>query len=66
MLAKITGKIAEMGGNILALGTMMGESPTNREITIRVADVPEEELVSAMEEMEVGIKVLDARFCTLA
>ena len=66
VLAKITGKIAEMGGNILALGTMMGESPTNREITIRVADVPEEELVSAMEEMEVEIKVLDARFCTLA
>jgi len=62
-LAKITGKIAELGGNILALGTTMGEDPTNRQLTIRVADVPEEQLVAAMEEL--GLKVLDVRFCTL-
>ncbi len=65
ILAKITAKIAAMGGNILALGTMMGEDPTNREIVIRVTDVSEGEMVAAMEELGLGIEVLDARFCAL-
>jgi acetoin utilization protein AcuB len=63
MLAKIAGKVAEMGGNFIAQGTIMGEDPTNRQLTIKVADVPEEQLVSAMEEL--GLKILDARYCTL-
>ena len=63
MLAKITGRIAELGGNILALGTTMGEDPSNRQVTIRVADVEQEQLVAAMKEL--GLEVLDARFCTL-
>jgi acetoin utilization protein AcuB len=62
-LAKITGKIAELGGNILALGTTMGEDPTNRQITVRVADVEQEQLIAAMEDL--GLKVLDVRFCAL-
>ena len=61
-LAKIAGKIAEVGGNILAQGTIMGEDPTNRELTVKVADVSEEQLVTAMEEL--GLKILDARYCT--
>jgi len=65
MLAKITGKIAEVGGNILALGTTMGEDPSNRQITIRVADVSEEDLKAAIEELGEGIRILDARFCKL-
>jgi acetoin utilization protein AcuB len=63
MLAKIAGKVAEMGGNFVAQGTIMGEDPTNRQLTIKVADVPEEQLVAAMEEL--GLKILDARYCTL-
>lgn len=63
MLAKIAGKVAEMGGNLVAQGTIMGEDPTNRQLTIKVTDVPEEQLVSAMEEL--GLKILDARYCTL-
>jgi acetoin utilization protein AcuB len=63
MLAKIAGKVTEMGGNFVAQGTIMGEDPTNRLLTIKVADVPEEQLVSAMEEL--GLKILDARYCTL-
>ena len=62
MLAKVAGKIADLGGNILALGTMMGEDPSNREIAVKVADVLEEKLVAAMEEL--GLEVLDARYCT--
>jgi acetoin utilization protein AcuB len=63
MLAKITGRIAEIGGNILALGTMMGEDPTNREIAVRVADVSLEELTTAMEELGAKIKIKDSRVC---
>jgi len=62
-LAKIASTVAEMGGNFIALGTIMGEDPTNRQLTIKVTDVPEEQLVSAMEGL--GMKVLDARFCSL-
>jgi len=58
-LAKIAGKIAEMGGNILTLGTIMGEDPTNRQLTLKVADVPQDQLVAAMEEL--GLQVLDVR-----
>ncbi len=61
-LAKIAGKIAEMGGNILALGTIMGEDPTNYELMAKVADVPEEQLVEAMEDLD--MRLLDARYCT--
>jgi len=61
-LARIAGTVAKMGGNFVALGTIMGEDPTNRELTIKVADVSEEQLVSAMEGL--GLKILDARFCS--
>lgn len=60
-LAKITGVIAGMGGNILALGTIMSDDPTTYLLTLRVADVPQKELVAAMEEM--GLEVLDQRYC---
>ena len=63
MLAKIAGKVAGMGGNFVAQGSIMGEDPTNRQLTIKVTDVSEEQLVSAMEEL--GLKILDARYCTL-
>jgi acetoin utilization protein AcuB len=62
VLAKIASKIAEMGGNILALGTMMGEDSAHRQLTVRVTDIPEEQLISAMEAL--GLKTLDARYCT--
>jgi len=62
ILAEISGKITKMGGNILALGTTMGEDPTNRQLTIKIAGVSQEQLVSAMEDL--GLKILDARSCT--
>jgi acetoin utilization protein AcuB len=60
-LAKIAGKITELGGHILAQGTIMGEDPTNRELTLKVEDVAQEQLVSAMEGL--GLQILDARYC---
>ena len=60
-LASITREIAAMGGNIIALGTFLGEDPTNRLITVKVAGVAQEELVSSM--MALGMKIVDARMC---
>jgi acetoin utilization protein AcuB len=59
MLASLTGEIASMGGNVLALGTFKGEDPTNRLVTVKVADVPTEKLVAIMEA--IGMEIVDVR-----
>jgi acetoin utilization protein AcuB len=59
MLASLTSEITAMGGNILALGTFAGEDPTNRMVTVKVADVPSEKLVAIMEAL--GMEVMDVR-----
>lgn len=61
ILATITHDIAEMGGNIISLSTFLGEDPTNRLITVKVAGVEQEQLVGSMEAL--GMEVLDARVC---
>ena len=58
-LARITSEIADMGGNIVALGTFMGKDPTNKLITIKVADVDEEQLSSTLEA--IGMELVDVR-----
>ena len=63
VLARIAGAIAELGGNIAALGTAYGDEPGTTEITIRVSDVPRSDLVQAMEALADGITVLEAREC---
>ena len=59
MLARLTGEIAKLGGNIVSLGTFLGEDPTNRLIAVKVQDVPKEDLLAAVEGIEA--KVLDVR-----
>lgn len=59
MLATITRDIAEMGGNIVSLGTFVGEDPTNRLIAVKVSGVDQAELVSAMEAL--GMEIVDVR-----
>jgi acetoin utilization protein AcuB len=59
MLASVTSEIANMGGNILALGTFMGEDPTNRMVTVKVADVDTAKLVAIMEAL--GMEIVDVR-----
>jgi len=59
MLASVTSEISHMGGNILALGTFMGEDPTNRMVTVKVADVPTTKLVAIMEAL--GMEIVDVR-----
>lgn len=65
VLAKVTGKIAEMGGNIISIGTAAGEDPTTSTVILRVADISEEALVAAMESLGGGIQVMHHRTCEL-
>jgi acetoin utilization protein AcuB len=59
MLASLTTEIASMGGNILSLSTFMGEDPTNRMVTVKVADAPTEKLLAVMEAL--GMEIVDVR-----
>ena len=61
ILADITRAITDMGGNIISLSTFMGEDPTNRLITVKVADVPQDRLVAEMKAL--ALEIEDARTC---
>jgi acetoin utilization protein AcuB len=61
ILADIIRAIAELGGNIISLGTFLGEDPTNRLITVKVAGVPEDKLVAEMKALMLEIE--DVRTC---
>jgi acetoin utilization protein AcuB len=58
-LAKITGQIASLGGNILALGTFLGEDPSNAICTIKVEDVNKDELVTVLTPLVE--RIIDAK-----
>ncbi len=58
-LAMITAAISELGGNIVSLGTFLGEDLSNRILVLKVADVPEGQLVGKMKEL--GTRILDVR-----
>jgi acetoin utilization protein AcuB len=51
MLAKITKAISDAGGNIIALGTFLGEDPTNSLCTIKVDGVPKDALIQALKPL---------------
>ncbi len=58
-LAKVTGAIAERGGNIIALGTFLGEDPTNNLVTVKIADVPKALLVDTLQPL--ALRMIDVR-----
>jgi acetoin utilization protein AcuB len=58
-LAKLTKVIFNLGGNIVALGTFLGESSENREISIKVADVDAQTLEEAIKP--IVEKIVDIR-----
>ncbi len=58
-LAKVTTAIAQQGGNIIALGTFLGEDPTNVLVTAKVTDVPRSTLVETLKPLVV--KMIDVR-----
>jgi acetoin utilization protein AcuB len=59
ILASVTGEIAAMGGNILALSTFMGEDPTNRMVTVKVSGTSTDKLIAIMEAL--GMEIVDVR-----
>jgi acetoin utilization protein AcuB len=59
ILATITSQIAKMGGDIISLGTFLGEDPTKGLLTVKVAGVPQDQLVKALETPE--IELVDVR-----
>jgi acetoin utilization protein AcuB len=48
-LAQLTSAIFNAGGNIMALGTALGQSSENRELIVKVAGVTDQELKEAIE-----------------
>jgi acetoin utilization protein AcuB len=57
-MARITTAIARLGGNILALGTFLGDDPGTAVVTVKIEDAPKEGLIAAMREL--GFHVRDA------
>lgn len=58
-MARITTAIAQLGGDILALGTFLGDDPTTALVTIKVKDVPAEAVAAAMRDL--GLQIRDIR-----
>lgn len=58
-MARITTAIARLGGNILALGTFLGDDPDTAVVTVKIEDAPLDELIAAM--IGLGFEVRDAR-----
>jgi acetoin utilization protein AcuB len=58
-IARMTTEIARLGGNILSLGTFLGDDPTTGVVTVKVEDVPGDELQAAMKDLD--LEILDAR-----
>lgn len=59
MLASLAGTIANLGGDILALGTFAGRKPERGLLTMKVRGVELQALLDAVRPL--GIEVLDAR-----
>ncbi len=58
-LSRLTSAIFNAGGNIHSLGTFLGESSENGEVTLKVADISQESLIAAVTPFVE--KVLDIR-----
>lgn len=59
MLLALAQQVAELGGNIVALGTFLGEDPTNRLLTVKIQDVDKDDLWVRWQEL--GVELVDVR-----
>jgi acetoin utilization protein AcuB len=57
-MARITAAIARLGGNILALGSFLGDDPTTALVTVKVDEISAEDLEAAMRELDLEIQDL--------
>ncbi len=58
-LAKITAAIAQKGGNIISLGTFLGQDVSTQTVTLKVADLARADLVETLTPLVV--KMIEAR-----
>jgi acetoin utilization protein AcuB len=58
-IARMTTAIAQLGGNLLALGSFLGDDPSTGLITVKVEDVSLAELEAAMHHLD--LKIVDVR-----
>lgn len=58
-LADITGRIAELGGNIVSLAVFLNSDAQHREVTLKVQNVKREDLLAALEKT--GARIIDVR-----
>lgn len=56
VLADVSRAIANLGGNIVALGAFQGDDPVHRVITIKVQNVSQDELLAAVKGLEVQVQ----------
>jgi acetoin utilization protein AcuB len=61
-LAKVTARIAELGGNIVSLAIFLDKDAQHREITMKVQGIPQDAVVATLEGT--GAKVIDVREIT--
>lgn len=59
VLARLTGRIADAGGNIIRLTTMPAQEPAHQIVTVKVRDVALDDLVASLSQVVVVVK--DAR-----
>jgi acetoin utilization protein AcuB len=58
-LARLTKAIADLGGNFIAFGTFVGQDPSNRLITFKVAGLTEDQVSQIVQP--IAEKIIDIR-----
>ncbi len=58
-LARLAGRIADLGGNIVRLTTLPAEDPAHQFVTVKVEDVAEVTLIEALAS--IVVEIVDAR-----
>ena len=59
LLCRLTEQIADLNGNIISLGTFLGDNPSNRKITLKVAGVDQDTLVKTIQP--IVLEIIDVR-----
>ena len=60
-LAKVTGAVAEKNGNVIAIGTFLGDDQATREVMMKVGGLDEETVRGILDQYTNTIK--DLRYC---
>lgn len=55
-IARLSQAIFQAGGNIIALGTFLGEDPSNAELTFKVSGLAEADLKALLEPLALQVK----------